>query len=113
MKELSADEKFLVEYVPHIASGLKLAKYYETDEEERGRIPDIWDILNDALDEAKEEYDKARVDYARKDPQAGYWGHRSVERGAERIADYNSLLDKVAESTAKYFLYDLKWDARA
>lgn len=111
MKELSVDEKFLVEYVPHIVSSFKLAKYYETDDEERSEIPDIWDVLNDALDEAEAEYDKARLDFSRKDPQAGYRGHRSVESASRRIAAYNSLLDKVSESKATYFLYNLKWDA--
>lgn len=101
MKELTTDEKFLVDYVPHCTSFYKLAKYYETDDDERYGIPDIWDTLNDALDKAEEAYDEVRLDYARGVSK----NHVVVERKAQVVADYNSLLDKVSASTAEYFVY--------
>lgn len=105
MRELSTDEKFLVDYVPHCTTFYKLAKYYETDDDERYEIPDIWDTLNDALDKADEAYDKDRLDYARGVSKMACRNHVVVERKARVVADYNSLLDKVSASTAEYFVY--------
>lgn len=70
MKALTEDEQYLIDYVHDRSKCFKVYKYYETDEEERSLLPDIWDKLQDDLDAAKDKYDEARLEYSRKTAQS-------------------------------------------
>lgn len=105
VKVLTNDEKFLVDYIPRCSYGYTLYKYYETDEEDRGEIPDIWDKLHDLLDKARDMYDKIRLEYASKDAKEAVWFRRKVIGAQERVEMYEKLIDSLSESDADYFVY--------
>lgn len=106
MKALTEDEQYLLDYVHDRSKAFKVYKYYETDEEERSLLPDIWDKLQDDLDAAKDEYDEVRLEYSRKDAQSAVWYHYRVHDAEMRIKLCERLIQRVTDSDADYFLYD-------
>lgn len=110
MRPLTAKEENLFRTVfwDKISDSSKLYKYYNTDEEERCSIPDIWDMLNDERDKLLDEYDKQRLAYAKMTPNDGtlFYPEWNIRNLKNDIARYDDFISKVKHSDAEYFMFD-------